>query len=111
MNEGAVAIVALVVGLLPVFVIGVVVAGFAICVLGVILFLRLLEEPLRCWMYYASVVLDIVILVPVGLVSIIAKRLEPRIWSEAETPVLILVTTLLAITVLLYYFCSRAKNA
>ncbi len=109
-EEAIAAILALVVGLLPVLLVGLIIVAFVLAVLLLVWFLHIFEQPIRCWFYYASVILDVVVLVPLWLISLVAMNTEPELWTQAQVPVLIFSGVLLAPTVILNYVCQRVKQ-
>ncbi len=109
-EEAIAAILALVVGLLPVLLVGLIIVAFVLAALLLFLFIHILEQPIRCWFYYASVILDVVVLVPLWLISLVAMNTEPELWTQAQVPVLIFSGVLLVPTVILNYVCQKVKQ-
>ncbi len=111
MSEAAVAaVLALVVAFLPLLLVGLVIVILAVALCLLLWFVEILEQPIRCWFYYVSVLLDIVVLVPLGVISLIAMAWEPQLWAEAKMPILVFSGVLLVPTVILHYVCQTAKK-
>lgn len=102
-----VAIIGLVLGLLPVALIAfaiVVVVAFIILLVG---FTALLDKPIVVWCYVASLLFNIVILVPLAIVCWAAANWEPALWEAAKQPVLIFSAAFVAPTVVLYLYSRK----
>ena len=108
MSEGATAaLVALVLAAIPFLLLGLLIAGFVLVIGAVSFLVSLAEQPIRYWFFAASVALDIILLVPLGLVSCAVSFIEPAVWKQAQVPVLVFAAVLLAPTLALHWYCER----
>ena len=103
----AAAIVGLVLGFLPAAIITLVRVKVLVIVLGVVLFLWLLEQPAMAWLFFASLALNVVVLIPIWVVSYLAAVRAPELWGPAEAPVLVFSTAFVVPTALFYFLWRR----
>ena len=98
---------ALVLGFLPAAIVALVFAIFVAFILIVILLLSVLDKPVTCWFYYASLIFNVLVLVPLAVVSYAASKFEPDLWSTVRNSVFIFSVVFVSPTILFRYYCQK----
>ena len=102
-----VAIGALVLGLILAALVGLILAAVIAIVLVMGLLAALMEKPITCWVCAASVIFNIIVLVPLGLVSVVAMNFEPQLWIVARQYVYIFSGVFITPSLLFGYYCNK----
>lgn len=76
---GSAAIAGVIVGLIPLLLLGLAVAVFVAVLVAISLFLDLLERPIIYWFYAASVIFEILLLVPLAIGVVAVCIVAPEI--------------------------------
>ena len=106
-TEALVAIGALVLGFIPAVLVGLVLAAIIAIVAVLLLLTALMEKPITCWVCAASVIFNIIVLVPVGLVAVVAMNFEPQLWNTAKQYVYIFAGVFITPSLLFWYYCDK----
>jgi len=81
---GTIALVALVLGFLPAAIIAFIIVKIIAIIALVIAFFWLLTQPPYAWLFVLSLAFNVVLLVPLWVVSWMAATYEPELWRAAE---------------------------
>lgn len=106
----AVALVALVLGFLPVALVTLVVVTGVVIVALLVGLLWLLEQPPSAWLFALSLAFNAVVLIPLWIVSWLAAHYRPNQWEQAETHVLVFSAVFVLPTILFYAMWQRARG-
>ena len=106
-ETGVAAILALLLAAVPLVALGLAIAAVVVGAVLVFGFLALLEQPFRVWFLTLSLLLDVLVLIPLGFASWGAMVYSPGLWQQARGAVLTFTGVLLAPTVLLALYSAR----
>lgn len=106
-TEALVAIGALVLGFIPAALVGLILAAFIAIGLVVLLLAALMEKPITCWVCAGSVIFNIIVLVPLGLVAVVAMNFEQHLWDVARQYVYIFSGVFITPSLLFWYLCNK----
>ena len=109
-EESASALIALFIASLPIIGLAIVLVGFVLAVVAIFAFLHLLEQPIRCWFYYISILFNLLLMSVAGVFSFLIERSDPNLWSEVELSVMIFCAVIWVPTVILSHLCDKAKK-
>lgn len=76
----------------------------------VIAFFWLLDQPVVAWFFVASLFFNVIVLIPLWIVSWLAANYQPELWSVAAAHVYVFSLAFVVPTGLFYWMWKRVEE-